>query len=462
MRYLAATLFQLDYLINLLGTGSGMILAALIMIMFLFSFGRPGRWVVLAILLFTSTLSFGTDALQNPLIAPLQQMRFAAEPITLMLLIFLVIPSFLSQGAPLRTPVLAAAIVFWTLEMTYSAHVAISAELQRGVLSMVIFTTILVVMGIGMPRWFRGLQDVQAAARCMGAAALLFILGTTAQLLVNQSAIIHSNRLYAITSNPQHAAFILAILLIPISVLLASSREPKALRILWGATAGVAVAMIIWTGSRTGVLTALVGIGLLFRRRIGTFLGVGFVIAIFVFFFLAIFKPDTAATSRLVSTLDTRTGVWMLQFQRFQANPFFGTMSQTDYTAAESSYLTIAAHTGILGLALLGGVLWFMTTAIRRLRRLRATLRIEDDRLLVDWAPAGLIAILIGAFFEGVLVGTINFMLLGIYFYLAILKFLSDKNTIELAEQHALNWTEIDPAPEPYHPRPFLDAPAAL
>jgi hypothetical protein len=462
MYYLANSLYQLDTLIRLLGTPPGVFLAAVIVAMFLFSFGRPGRWVVLTVLLFISTLSFGMEALQNPLITPLQELRFAAEPLVFTFLMFLVLPSFFSRGAPLRTPFLAAALAFWFFEMVYSLHIAISVEAQHGVLAMIIFTVILIVMGFGLPHWIRGLPDVHSLARCMGAVALIFIVGTMAQVAVNRHAIIFANRLFAITGNPQHAAFILAILLLPICVLVASKRETTVMRFVWGATAGADVVMLLWTGSRTGALTALVGIALLFRRRIGTFLGVGVLGAIFVALFLAIFQPDAMSSQRIISTLDTRTGVWSRLLEKFEANPFFGTMSQNDFTAAESSYLTIAAHTGIVGLGLLGVVLWFLPGTLRRLARLRTVLHSEEDLILVDWASAGLLAILVGAFFEGVLLGTLNFMLLSIYFYLGILKFLSDESTIEAATHGPLTALIENEPSYMEQPHEFIDAPSTF
>ncbi|HZK81187.1 MAG TPA: O-antigen ligase family protein [Humisphaera sp.] len=433
MYYLADSLYQLDTLIKLLGTPSGVFLAAVIVAMFLCSFGRPGRWVVLTTLLFTSTLSFGVEALRNPLIPPFEQVRFAAEPLVYTFAAFLALPSFLAPSTHLRTPLLAATFAFWIFEMIYSLHMAVSVDLQRGLLSMAIFTTYLISFGFGMPRWIRGIADVHTAARCMGTAAFLFILGTTAQVIVNRHAIIFSNRLYAITGNPQHAAFILAIVLLPICVLIASKREAIPMRFFWATVAGADIAMLIWTGSRTGTLTALVGLALLFRRRIGTFVGVGLIALIFVFFFLALFQPDAATGSRILSLQDTRTGVWASLFEKFQANPFFGTMSKTDYTAAESSYLTVAAHMGLLGLGLVGIVVCFLAGALRRGGRLRSTLQSEDDLILVDWVSAGLIAIFVGAFFEGVLVATLNLMLVSVYFYLGLLKYISDKNTLAMA-----------------------------
>jgi hypothetical protein len=435
-------------------------LAAVMVALFLLSFGRLGRWVVLAALLFTSTISFNENALQVPLIPPLQQIRFAAEPITLILLSFLLLPSFLARRVKLRTPLLAAAGVFWILEEFHSLRWMTNVELQHGLLLCIIFAIILIVMGFGFPHWMRSMDDVHSGARCLGYVAILFVLSTAAQLAVNRGAIFNGRRLCAITDNPQHAAFMLAIMLVPVCLLLSSRREAKAMRVIWGATSGLVVVMLIWTGSRTGVLTALVGLGLLFRRRLGVFVGMSIVAAIFVILFLQFYDVELSPDSHIFSTQDTRGNVWKQQLEAFESSPFFGDLSERNHSQRENSYLTIACHLGSVGLALLALVIFFIAIVCLRLRQLRSVLPNEDDRILVDWIPAALIAIFVGAFFEAVLIGTLTFMLLSVYYYLGLLKFISDKNVIALVEQAKLSNIDEDGASYTEHDhRTFIQGP---
>lgn len=417
---------QLEYAMHMLGTAPGVIVAALCVMLFFFSFMERGRWLVISLLLYISMFESALKDLGNGLIPPFDQIRYVAQPLTMLLLGFLLVPALFvaarRKGSGLFNPV----TYFWLVEFIYGLHLAMSADLTRGTLAIVVYTIILIALGFGLPRWLRDMDDLYAAIRCIAWAGVLFAVSTTIQLLINRSAAISNDRLYAITANPQHAAVMLAVCLVPACFLLSSARENLPMRFMWGAATGLFVVLLVWTGSRTGVLAALVGLGLAFRRRIGMLLGAGVIVVCFVFAFLAAFQTAGGNAARLVSILDTRSETWGHLLADFQAEPLFGKVTSRDWGAGESSYLTIAARTGSIGLAALVIFLWSLAATLRRVGRMRAALESPDDRNLIDLAVAGLASLLTAAFFEGLLVGTLTFMLLSFYFYLGLIRFLND------------------------------------
>lgn len=446
---------EIHYALNALGTGPGVIAAGLIVALFLFSFLQAGRWLVLSLLLFSSTLSCGVVH-RTPLIPLLAQLQIVSEVLTVILLGLLALPALLMRRGNLQTALLAASIAFWLLEVVYTLRVSGSVEITKAVAGVVVYSVLLLVLGYGLPRWLRSIDDVYPAVQCMGVAAMLFVGCTTVQLLVNSSAIIVGGRLFAITGNPQYAATVLAICLVPTAFLVACPRGPWVLRFLWGATTGMIIVLLIWTGSRTGVLMSLVGLTLLFRAHIGRLLGTGAVVAILVYAFLAVFQVSSESSSRLLSTLDTRSESWAVEFNKFLSNPILGKVTDTSFGTVENSYLTIAARSGLLGLSILFVVLCLIGSALRQLGRVRAAIPTREFRMLADMITGGIMSILAGAAFEGILVGTLTFMLLALYFYLGLLKFLTDAATFETivgdgqVTQEQDTWPAGAPDSDPY------------
>ena len=417
---------ELEFALRLLGTGPGVVVAGLCVVLFLLSFLPRGRWLVICLMLYTSMFGSPDTQSAHVLISPFDQLRYVAQPLTMLFLVFLLVPALFSGGGARGKGLLGATLAFWLVEVVFGLHVMLSADFIRGSLAIIIYTTILAAMGYGLARWLRAVDDVHAAIRCIAWAGLLFVASTSVQLIINRHAVIFSNRLYAITGNPQHAALMLAICLLPVAFLFTSRRESVAMRVVWGAVAGLTVVMLIWTGSRTGALSATVGLGLTFRRRLGKFILAGIVVAALVFGLLATFQVVENSGSRLFSTLDTRSETWRAQFDTFKANPLVGKMAPGDWGPSENSYLTVASRTGLAGLFFLAIFLVLVVVAVRRVGRLREMLKLPEDKDLVDVATAGLLAILAGSVLEGILVGTLTFMLLSVYFYLGLIKFLTD------------------------------------
>jgi hypothetical protein len=268
--------------------------------------------------------------------------------------------------------------------------------------------------------------------------------GTAYQLLINRTSVVRQFRLFGTTGNPQHTGALLALVLPSLCYMIIRSGQRYIYRVLLGAAAGVLVVMLIWTGSRTGFLMALVGLLLFFRTRVGRFLGVGVLTSIFVIAAMGIYAESTATFTGMFLRGDTRSVVWRSMFQHFLENPAFGSIGET-FGVGESSYLALAANMGLAGLFPMAIVFAVVGHQLYRLQRVRKHL--GEHVLLADLVTAGPIALAVGSIFEGFLLGILTFSILTLYLHLSLLRFLLD---VADAQQHlpppdAGGEGEIDP-----------------
>jgi hypothetical protein len=176
-----------------------------------------------------------------------------------------------------------------------------------------------------------------------------------------------------------------------------------------GGMAALAIIMLVWSGSRGGVLMALVGVALLFRVKLGRLAVGGAVVAIFVMLAVTwIFPEHNVLSEHLLSTEDTRTGVWLRLGGTFWKARWRADSGEPAFprrgclAIGESSYLSIAARFGLVCLIPFGLSMFYIARASLRLERSR---REFADVLLPDLVNAGIVQILLGAVFEGYLLG---------------------------------------------------------
>lgn len=425
---------QLNYAVGILGTPAGIAVALLVLSMFLASFSRRGRWAVLTVMLYCATYSFNTNRIV-PLISPLEQIRYLSEVLTALFLIFLIAPAAFGRYSHLSSPLLWGAVLFWVLEVFYSLRVTGAVTPAKAGIAVCIFTALLLVLAYGLPGWLTSVGDVFVISRCLGMASVLVILGIAAQLLINRSAALAGDRLVGTTGNPQYAAMVLSIGAQPLYMLLASRREGPIRRIIWGIFAAAGTTLLMSTGSRTGMLVLIVGLAIMFWRRSFRFVLMIIVIGFLIMLFQWLFSIGGEASARLLNTMDTRSGGWKAYIELFLDHPLLGHVEDLDFGVVENSYLTVAARTGVVGLSVLGLAMMFIFFSILQLRRTKALVS-KDQGYAIDFVSAGIVSILAGAIFEGILVGTLTFMLLSLYIYLGLLKYLTDPNTLQQLKQN--------------------------
>lgn len=425
-------MWQLQEVANLLATVPGLIAATLLGTLFFLSFIPAGRSLVVIVLLVTVGFTIRDPVTFTPLPSPLVQLERAAELLGIVLLIFLLVPTLLSRSNLLHNPLLGAAVLYWMLEVAYALRNTASFSLGKGIASAGICSMLFFVFAYGLPQWLRSMKDAHGVLRLMTWATAIVMLLTLYAAVVKPASIVHSGRFMGITGNPQHAAVYFSVMLVPLCYMLSSRRESKATRIVWAAVTGLAVVFLIWTGSRTGFLTALAGIGLFFRARIGRFMGAAIIAAIFAVLFISAFPNSLGNSERLFSVQDTRSANWKSELNLFVSHPIFGV--GTGASPVESSYITVASRLGCVGLILLGSMATLIVVSLQKLSRLKRALGDADDRLLLEAIGAGIGGIAVACLGEGALLGTTTLTVVSLYIFLGILRFLTDEASAAILE----------------------------
>lgn len=268
------------------------------------------------------------------------------------------------------------------------------------------------VTAVCIPMLIIDSSDWQWLLRSIAIAAVLWVGAAALQAVLNVRGVQlgASNRFRGMASNPQHAATFLAVSSSVLLFLVTNETSAK-WRSLWFATLPLAVGMLLWTGSRTGVGMLGIGVVAVLWRRFGRSILVLPVLGVGMMIFLSIMKSANVdvGLERLVSTDDTRSGAWARMLENALESPFLG-VGVKDAGASENSYLLAFAGYGVTALAIALTVLftglYTAWTLFRTRGRYQAYFQHRCDLLV---ALIGMI--LAGTMFEGYLVGRVSAML---------------------------------------------------
>lgn len=384
------------------------------------------KWPILVLMMFVSTLSFHVEVgtvRAVRLMFPFDQLRSQARPICGLLLLMLLLPTIMSpRGWRLRL-IAGAAAALLVFQLIISVRLLLAGLIDRGAVSLLLFPLIFTVMAVGLGRWLQDWGDARTLVRCIFFTGIVFTFATCLQLAVNRGAIVRGNRLFGTTGNPQQAALLITGVLPAGCYLLIRRGEYKLLRLATGTIIALLLVFLVWTGSRTGLLMSVIGLGLVFRARIGRMLGATIVIGVFTLLSFQIYSESTLSITGMFIRGDTRSQVWRGLFERFLENPFAGEVGEM-WSVGESSYLSTAANSGLIGLLPLalfvGATVWGLF-GLQRVRR-----RLGEEVMLADLITASLVSLLVGAIFEGYLLGTMTFQVFCLYAYIALMRFVRE------------------------------------
>jgi hypothetical protein len=427
---------QLQFFYENLTSRDGIIGVIIILMLIVGHFAfKDLKWWIMPLILWCATLSFQVDIGETRaviLAPPLEQLQLNARPLCLALIFTLLVPTFLASRGWRRHLLGAGVLAFFFFEIVLGARIAMSDASMRGQLSLVVYGLLFVTFAWGLARWLQGWVDARKAVRVVVIAGAIFVLGTAYQLLMARTSIVRQNRLYGTAGNPQHAGMVLAMTLPPLCYLIIRKGQRYVWRLSLGALGGVASLMLLWTGSRTGILVALTGLLLFFRTRIGRLLGVAMIASIFVLAAMQIYTESTAPFSEMFLRGDTRSHVWSAMLEQFWNNPAMGAMGES-FGVGENSYLAIACSMGLTGLIPIAIAYFFVGRQLWRLQRVRK--QFGEHLLLADLVTASLVSFAVGAMFEGYLLGTITFPVLNLYINLILLRFLLDAAEVMQQQQ---------------------------
>ncbi len=328
------------------------------------------RWFWLALALFVASFgwnSLSVNGVPRTLIFPFEQLRVVGRPLSIGLLLLIVVSSMRASRGNRFKVIAAGATAYLTLQLFLSMRLFLAGGFSRGAIGAVTYLLIFVALGVVMPHWLQSPRQAYTLLKSVLGGVALVIFGSLLQYVVNKDSALFGGRLTGTTTNPQVLGAILAFSLPSAYTVLMSSAASKSMRLWAGALAGLSVVCIVWSGSRGALLTAVLGLLVFFRQRLGQLTLTLGIVAVFAFAVTQLFSESFGNSGRFFSTLDTRSDVWRGQWAEFTSAPIFGTGSEG---TGESSYLAVAAAHGVVGLVFLGTALWFMIRdCVRALRR---------------------------------------------------------------------------------------------
>ncbi len=358
---------------------------------------------LVGLIMFIASLGLRIDKMtERPILtwlAPLQTYRSQLY-VALGALLFFALPRLVGGGS-LRIP--AQALVLFLIGAYNALMRLLHGDANQAALSLGIAVFAVLSFMLVVPLTLRDNDDAMKLERFVGYAGLAMLFATAVQIGLDQSALMAGPRFTGFTANPQFAAIVSASVCTNL-VWLSMYDDRKWRKIMWlggGAAFGV---IVLWTGSRTGLGMAVLGLGCVLYRRLGNMillLPVGALIAYPIFVFLSPDEDIELATSRLFEGGDTRTLSWQAMLETGMENPLIG-VGVEDAGASENSFLLAFAGYGIgmvmLTMALAAVSAWVVLQAWRVRKRVW-----PEDRPLVDLIIAHNAMYLGSSMFEGIM-----------------------------------------------------------
>jgi O-antigen ligase len=393
-------------------------------------------WLMLATFGFAASLAeFRNEFIQEApnLVFPLEQLRQAGRPLTVGLLALLLALALRTPATWRKSHFPRPLVCLCLLQVVFLLKVLYGGDPLFGLISAVTYCSVVTVVVLGPSRW---LQTDRDFAWGLGAIALVGAIFLGASLYQAQFDVYPitfvQNRFLGTTGNPQHAA-VLLMLTLPAWYFLLMQPQPFWQRSIWGSAVVITLYALVQTGSRTGLLGAVVGLVIFFGQR----LKVWQMVLVFMLVGAIAFgsapgsTPTTAELpglgggilpERFVSTENTRAQVWQAQWNSFMRYPVLGAPLRGDRLGfGENSWLAAAASAGLVGLLPLTLFAYFCLEMMVKLYRIGDH---PDYRLYCSAVTAGLSSLLIGSVSEAYLLGLISFPLLALGLYLVLGQYL--------------------------------------
>ena len=194
-------------------------------------------------------------------------------------------------------------------------------------LSMLYASATLLPLWLAVPILMDAFEDAFRILRMISAVNLLWILGVAVQVGVNPQGVVvgREQRFVGLLANPQHAGCLVAVFL-AVSLYLFLNDSHKRVRLANLVLVGANVILLAWSGSRTGLGMAVLGVtGVLYARvgRAILWLPAMAIAAVIMFKILEVLGIEVGF-ARLASTENTRASAWNTLYQRGLDSPVIG------------------------------------------------------------------------------------------------------------------------------------------
>lgn len=321
---------------------------------------------------------------------------------------------------------------------------------QDGAMSVVFsFCTLLPLM-VAMPLVVERPDDLRTIVRAVILANLIWVGMVFVQVVVNPRFVTMGNefRFVGLYSNPQHAGVLMAFF--TVIALWALLNESRRYTLFLVAIVGVNGLLLLWTGSRTGLGMAIIGVSATLYSRAGRSILLLPIAGIVGYVGLKVMVNVLGLDlgfQRLASTANTRDEAWRTLMRVALENPILGAGTE-GAEKSENSWLYGFASYGI-GMLVLLLTLTFVTS-IEILKSMYARFRVPAEyRNYMDFMIGVLLMYFAGAVLEGYMITRVSSTLC-VFMVFAVANVNIRK--MLLAQEDGLleyeeSWTEYD---EPY------------
>ncbi len=319
--------------------------------------GLTKKWGILVpfagMLLFASmSLPLTWDDRINPTVwLPIQQIRsqlFLASGVAGLIVIAFQSERF--RGKKQSLSVWALVLAGFYAAMLRFVHEGPS----EGVFSVIFsFCTLIPLMATAM-MVIDEIHDFPLLLRTVAFVNTIWIFMVLVQVAVNPKYITMGNefRFVGILANPQHTGALMAFLCVIVLWLLLNDR--RKFRIFYLALLGINGLFLLWTGSRTGLGMAIIGVSAVLYTKAGRAILLLPLVAIITYVGLKVMIGVMGVDfgfERLASTANTRDYAWWKLYTTGMENPLFG-VGTLESEKSENSWLFGFAAFGIGMLAL--------------------------------------------------------------------------------------------------------------
>ena len=315
-------------------------------------------------------------------------------------------------------------------------HVGPGDGVQSVLFSLVTLTPLITCAALVI----RDFDDLKTLLRVIGFVNIAWIGMVMVQVVVNPKYITMGNefRFVGVLSNPQHSGVLMAFFTVVVLWLMLNDL-PK-YRLIFLALLGVDGLLLLWTGSRTGMGMAAIGLSAVLYSRAGRAILLLPVVAIVGYISLKIVIDVLGMNigfERLGSTENTRDYAWWKLYTVAMENPMIGVGTE-DAEKSENSWLYGFASYGIGMLALQLTFTFVATFEILKSIRTRFSLP-PEFRPHLDVLNGIMLMYFAGAVLEGYMVSRVSATLC-----IFMIASIANANLRKIAKDHLLSGGEYD------------------
>ena len=304
-----------------------------------------------------------------------------------------------ARGKGIALPAVVMLLMAYYAALMRAAH----GYQQDGLFSILYATATLIPLSLAVKIAIDDLPDFMRVFRALAGVSGVWIFLVFVSLVLDRNSVVTGRelRFIGLTSNPQHAGAFLAVM-VPVTLYLSLNDGDRRFRYLSMALLGINVVMLGWTGSRTALGMAVIGVtGVLYSRagRAILFLPVVAMFAAAAIKVLEFAGVTAFGFGRLVTTTNTRDQAWSSLLRDGLSNPLLGTGIEST-SKSENGYLYGFAAYG-LGMVFLIMILCCVSGYLCLQLLSKRKLLPREYRSLADFVIAYFAVYFAGSVFEG-------------------------------------------------------------